>query len=99
VGALGARVNGGPALRALLERRRRDEARNLARLQQFLDLRGGVRLTRGQGGLTADSAKIDIATAKVVLFNPLTNLLVMAGMFTLFLVFGTALFVRQETNR
>ena len=37
--------------------------------------------------------------AKVVLFNPLTNLLVMAGMFTLFLVFGTALFVRQETNR
>lgn len=34
---------------------------------QVLDLRGGVRLTRGQGWLTADSAKIDIATGKVVL--------------------------------
>ena len=36
-------------------------------LRQVLDLRGGVRLTRGQGWLTADSAKIDIATGKVVL--------------------------------
>jgi lipopolysaccharide export system protein LptA len=35
--------------------------------RQVLDLRGGVRLTRGQGWLTADSAKIDIATGKVVL--------------------------------
>jgi ABC-2 type transport system permease protein len=36
---------------------------------------------------------------KVVLFSPLTNLAVMAAMFTGFLVLGTALFVRQETNR
>jgi ABC-2 type transport system permease protein len=36
---------------------------------------------------------------KVVLFSPLTNLLVMGAMFTGFLVLGTALFVRQETNR
>jgi len=36
---------------------------------------------------------------KVVLFGPVTNLVIMAGMFALFLVIGTALFVRQETNR
>ena len=36
---------------------------------------------------------------KVVLFNPLTNLAVMAAMFVVFLVLGTALFVRQETHR
>ena len=36
---------------------------------------------------------------KIVLFSPLTNLVVMAAMFTGFLVLGTALFVRQETNR
>ncbi|MDQ6709844.1 MAG: ABC transporter permease [Candidatus Dormibacteraeota bacterium] len=36
---------------------------------------------------------------KVVLFDPLTNLVIMAIMFAIFLVFGTALFVRQETNR
>ena len=36
---------------------------------------------------------------KVVLFNPLTNLVVMSAMFAAFLVLGTALFVRQETNR
>jgi lipopolysaccharide export system protein LptA len=35
--------------------------------KQVLDLRGGVKLTRGQGWLTADSARIDIATAKVSL--------------------------------
>jgi lipopolysaccharide export system protein LptA len=35
--------------------------------KQVLDLRGGVRLTRGQGWLTADSARIEIATAKVSL--------------------------------
>ncbi len=35
--------------------------------RQQLDLRGGVRLTRGQGWLQADHATIDIATAKVVL--------------------------------
>jgi lipopolysaccharide export system protein LptA len=35
--------------------------------KQLLDLRGGVRLTRGQGWLTADSARIEIATAKVTL--------------------------------
>jgi ABC-2 type transport system permease protein len=36
---------------------------------------------------------------KVVLFNPLTNLLVMAVMFGGFLLIGTMVFVRQETNR
>lgn len=37
--------------------------------------------------------------AKTVLFDPLTNVVVIAVMFAGFLVFGTALFVRQETNR
>lgn len=37
--------------------------------------------------------------AKVVLLGPLTNLAVMAAMFALFMVLGTWLFVRQETNR
>jgi lipopolysaccharide export system protein LptA len=32
-----------------------------------VELSGGVKLTRGQGWLTADSARIDIATAKVSL--------------------------------
>ena len=36
---------------------------------------------------------------RVVLFPPLTNLAVMAAMFAVFLVLGTALFVRSETNR
>jgi ABC-2 type transport system permease protein len=36
---------------------------------------------------------------KIVLFSPLTNLLVMAAMFASFLLVGTALFVRQETHR
>ena len=35
--------------------------------KQVLDLRGGVKLTRGQGWLTADTARIEIATAKVSL--------------------------------
>lgn len=35
--------------------------------KQILDLRGGVRLTRGQGWLQADRATIDIASAKVTL--------------------------------
>jgi lipopolysaccharide export system protein LptA len=35
--------------------------------RQILDLSGGVKLTRGQGWLTADRARIDIATAKVSL--------------------------------
>lgn len=35
--------------------------------RQVLDLRGGVRLSRGQGWLTADTARIEIATAKVSL--------------------------------
>jgi lipopolysaccharide export system protein LptA len=35
--------------------------------KQLLELRGGVRLTRGQGWLQADKASIDIATAKVTL--------------------------------
>ena len=36
---------------------------------------------------------------KTVLFDPLTNLAVMVAMFGAFLLFGTALFVRQETSR
>jgi ABC-2 type transport system permease protein len=36
---------------------------------------------------------------KVVLLDPLTNLTVMAVMFGVFMVLGTALFVRRETNR
>ncbi len=35
--------------------------------KQVLELKGGVCLTRGQGWLQADSARIDIATAKVSL--------------------------------
>jgi lipopolysaccharide export system protein LptA len=35
--------------------------------RQIVDLSGGVKLTRGQGWLTADSARIDITTAKVAL--------------------------------
>ncbi len=35
--------------------------------KQRLDLQGGVRLTRGQGWLTADNARIEIATGKVTL--------------------------------
>jgi lipopolysaccharide export system protein LptA len=35
--------------------------------RQVLDLRGGVKLTLGQGWLTADSARISIPTAKVSL--------------------------------
>jgi ABC-2 type transport system permease protein len=37
--------------------------------------------------------------SRIVLLSPLTNLAVMAAMFAAFLVIGTALFVRQETNR
>jgi lipopolysaccharide export system protein LptA len=37
--------------------------------KQVLDLRGGVKLTRGQGWLTADSARIEIGTAKVSLMQ------------------------------
>lgn len=40
---------------------------DLDMVKQVLDLRGGVKLTRGQGWLTADSARIEIATAKVSL--------------------------------
>jgi lipopolysaccharide export system protein LptA len=35
--------------------------------KQLLDLRGGVRLTRGQGWLQADRATIDVATGKVTM--------------------------------
>jgi lipopolysaccharide export system protein LptA len=35
--------------------------------KQVLDLRGGVKLTRGQGWLTADTARIEVATGKVQL--------------------------------
>lgn len=37
--------------------------------------------------------------AKIVLLAPLTNILAMAAMFAVFMVVGTALFVRRETNR
>jgi len=37
--------------------------------------------------------------SRVVLFDPLTNLVVMIVMFAVFLVIGTALFIRNETNR
>lgn len=36
-------------------------------VRQLVELSGGVKLTRGQGWLTADSARIDIATARVSL--------------------------------
>ena len=36
---------------------------------------------------------------KVVLLNPVTNLMVIAAMFAVFMLVGTALFVRRETNR
>lgn len=36
-------------------------------IRQVIDLRGGVKLSRGQGWLTADSARIDLPTAKVAL--------------------------------
>ena len=36
---------------------------------------------------------------RVVLLDPLTNLAVMAVMFGVFIVIGTTLFVRRETNR
>jgi lipopolysaccharide export system protein LptA len=35
--------------------------------RQVLDLRGGVKLARGQSWMTADSARIDLSTAKVSL--------------------------------
>jgi lipopolysaccharide export system protein LptA len=35
--------------------------------KQVLELRGGVKLTRGQGWLTADNARIEIVTGKVQL--------------------------------
>jgi len=37
--------------------------------------------------------------SKVVLLSPATNLLVIGAMFGVFIVLGTALFVRRETNR
>lgn len=36
---------------------------------------------------------------RVVLLSPATNLVIMAGMFAVFLAIGTALFVRKERNR
>jgi lipopolysaccharide export system protein LptA len=42
-------------------------AAELDLIRQVIDLRGGVKLTRGQGWLTADSARIDLPTAKVSL--------------------------------
>jgi ABC-2 type transport system permease protein len=36
---------------------------------------------------------------KIVLFDPMINLVVMAAMFVVFIAVGTALFVRRETNR
>lgn len=37
--------------------------------------------------------------ARVVLLNPVTNVVVLAAMFVAFMAAGTALFVRRETNR
>ncbi|HEY3108430.1 MAG TPA: ABC transporter permease, partial [Chloroflexota bacterium] len=37
--------------------------------------------------------------ARVVLASPLVNLAIMAGLFAIFLVIGTYLFVRNERNR
>jgi ABC-2 type transport system permease protein len=37
--------------------------------------------------------------SEVVVLNPALNLLIMGGMFTLFLCFGTYLFVRKEKNK
>jgi len=37
--------------------------------KQHLTLRGGVRLYRGQGWVTADGAEIDLATARVTMTN------------------------------
>lgn len=37
--------------------------------KQHLSLRGGVRLFRGQGWVTADGAEIDLATARVTMTN------------------------------
>lgn len=37
--------------------------------KQHLSLRGGVRLSRGQGWIVADGAEIDLATAKVTMTN------------------------------
>ena len=39
------------------------------------------------------------AYSKTVLLSPLTDLVIMVAMFAIFLFLGTALFVRQETNR
>jgi hypothetical protein len=36
-------------------------------VRQVLDLRGGVKLARGQSWMTADSARIELATGKVSL--------------------------------
>jgi hypothetical protein len=37
--------------------------------------------------------------SRVVLLSPLTNTAVLALMFAVFMVLGTTLFVRRETNR
>jgi lipopolysaccharide export system protein LptA len=47
--------------------------------RQLLDLSGGVKLTRGQGWLAADSARIDIATAKVSLVQVKGSIPVVKG--------------------
>lgn len=39
------------------------------------------------------------ASAQIVLFNPLLNLIIIAIMFAIFLILGTFLFVRAERNR
>ncbi len=52
-----------------------------------------IDLTRGV--VFAGSAEY----GRVVLLSPLTNAAVLALMFVVFMVAGTALFVRRETNR
>jgi ABC-2 type transport system permease protein len=65
----------------------------LAPLSLISPMRYGVDLLRG----VVYSGRPEYG--KVVLFSPLTNLAVMVVMFAVFLVLGTALFVRQETHR
>lgn len=62
-------------------------------LSHLAPLRYAVDLTRG---LYYEGSP---AYSQVVLANPLFNLVVIAAMFLLFMVAGTAIFVRQERNR
>ena len=65
----------------------------LAPLSLISPLRYAVDLLRGI--LYSGRPEYD----KIVLFSPLTNLVVMLAIFLVLMVLGTALFVRRETNR